>query len=145
MRSASPPGVLLDTCALIWIGTGAPIAKIALEAVFDAGRDQGIFVSPISAWEIGLSSRPGRRTSNLEFTLDPKAWFARIMGNPGVKPAPFNHEIAIDASFLPGNLPSDPGDRLIIATARHLGVPVVTRDRRIIDYGRAGNVAVIEC
>jgi hypothetical protein len=34
---------------------------------------------------------------------------------------------------------------LIIATARHLGLPVVTRDREIIAYAQGGEVAVIAC
>jgi predicted nucleic acid-binding protein len=34
-------------------------------------------------------------------------------------------------------------DRIIIATARHLAVPVVTADRKIIDYTGAGHVRVI--
>jgi PIN domain nuclease of toxin-antitoxin system len=54
-------------------------------------------------------------------------------------------DIAIDSSFLPGNLHGDPGDRLIVATARHLEAPVVTRDRNIIAYARAGHVRVIPC
>jgi PIN domain nuclease of toxin-antitoxin system len=146
MRGTLPPAVLLDTCTLIWIGTGAPLATAAIEAVFNAGHDRGIFVSPISAWEIGLLSRPGpRRASSLDFVLDPKAWLARIMANPGVRLAPFDQEIAVDASFLPGDLHNDPADRIIIATARKLGAPVVTRDRRIIDYARAGHVEVIPC
>jgi predicted nucleic acid-binding protein len=34
---------------------------------------------------------------------------------------------------------------LIIATARHLGLPVVTRDPKIIAYAQGGEVAVIAC
>lgn len=67
------------------------------------------------------------------------------MRAPGVKPAIFTPDIAIDASHLPGSFHSDSGDRLLIATARHLNVPIVTRDRRIIEYGHAGYVAVIPC
>jgi predicted nucleic acid-binding protein len=53
------------------------------------------------------------------------------------------------ASWLPENVLAgtliDPGDRLIVATARHLGLPVVTRDRNIIAYARNGDVGVIPC
>jgi len=57
----------------------------------------------------------------------------------------FNSAIAIDASYLPGELHSDPGDRLLVAIARHWGVPIVTRNRPIIGYGMAGFVQVIAC
>jgi PIN domain nuclease of toxin-antitoxin system len=36
-------------------------------------------------------------------------------------------------------------DRLIVATARHLGLPVVTCDRNINSYAQAGHLAVIPC
>ena len=39
----------------------------------------------------------------------------------------------------------DPADRLIIATARHLGTPVVTRDAKIRAYAEAGHVRVVPC
>jgi PIN domain nuclease of toxin-antitoxin system len=42
-------------------------------------------------------------------------------------------------------LQGDPGDRLVIATARQLGMPIVTRDRWIVDYAEVGSVRVIPC
>jgi PIN domain nuclease of toxin-antitoxin system len=136
----------LDTCAVIWLANGDPLAKPAIAAILHAGSRDGIFISPISAWEVGLLSRPktGRNLA-VRFMPDPKTWFARIMAGPGVRETSLTPEIAIDASFLPGQLHGDPGDRLIVTSARHLGVPIVTRDRSIIAYGRAGHVQVIPC
>jgi hypothetical protein len=45
------------------------------------------------------------------------------MAGPGIKEAPLTSAIAIDASYLPVDLHGDPGDRLIVATARHVGLP----------------------
>ena len=67
------------------------------------------------------------------------------MAGAGISEASFTPEIAIDASFLPGDLHGDLADRLIVTSARHLGVPIVARDRRIIAYGRDGHVQVIPC
>ncbi len=64
---------------------------------------------------------------------------------PGIKEAATIRDFAIHSSFLPGNLHSDPTGRLIIATARHLGMPIVTSDRKIIAYADAGYVNVIPC
>jgi PIN domain nuclease of toxin-antitoxin system len=44
-----------------------------------------------------------------------------------------------------GDLHNDPADRLIIATARHLDVPIVTSDRTIIAYAQSGHVQTIAC
>jgi len=145
MRSDST-AVLLDTCAVIWLAEGAHLAPAALEAIIQAGRGGGIWVSPASAWEIGMLSRPKpSRAASLEFRPDPKTWFARFMAGPGVRAAPITPDIAIEASYLPGEPHADPGDRLIIATARRLGVPIITRDRKIIAYAEQGYAQVIRC
>jgi PIN domain nuclease of toxin-antitoxin system len=79
----------------------------------------------------------------LRFLPDPKTWFVRLMAAPGTREASLTPEIAIDASSLPGEMHGDPGDRLIVTTARHLGLPIVTRDRRIIAYAGQGHATVL--
>jgi PIN domain nuclease of toxin-antitoxin system len=81
----------------------------------------------------------------LAFLLHPNAWFRSFISNPGVRLAPLTPEIAIESKFLPPPIHNDPADRLLIATARALQMPIVTRDRRILDYARAGGVAAIPC
>ena len=135
--------VLLDTCAIIFIAEDQAILPLARRAVSAATVGEGILVSPISAWEIGLLA-VRRRIAVLP---DPRAWFLSFLANAGVRLTPLTPEIAIDSAFLPAapRLPSDPADRLLIATARALGVPIVTRDQRILDYGQFGSVAIIPC
>jgi PIN domain nuclease of toxin-antitoxin system len=132
--------VLLDTCAAIWLVTKAPMAKPALEAIIEAALGGGVLVSPVTAWEIGLLSRKG-----VQFLPDPKAWFQTLLGMNGVRTATLTAEIAIDSSHLPGELHGDPADRMLIATARTLGVAIVTRDRGILAYAKAGHVGAIAC
>jgi PIN domain nuclease of toxin-antitoxin system len=64
---------------------------------------------------------------------------------PRVKQAAFAPDIAIDSAHLPLPLHGDPADRLMIATARHLGMPIVTRDRQIAACAAAGHIQVIGC
>ena len=42
--------------------------------------------------------------------------------------------IALGAYQLPGEFHSDPADRMIVATARHLNATLVTRDEKIRAY-----------
>lgn len=144
MARGRPSAVLLDTCAVIWLANGEPLAKGADAEIIQAGMAGGIFVSPISAWEIGLLSRP-KLGRPFEFLPDPATWFARFMAGAAIKPAAFTADIAIAASRLPEPLHGDPADRLLIATARHLAMPIVTRDARIIEYAAAGHVSVVAC
>lgn len=144
--NAFPKSVLLDTCAVIWLANGDRLREQAMEAIVAAGQARGIYISPVSAWEIGLLSRPrNHRASVPQFLPDPKVWFARVMAGPGIRSAPFTPEIAIDASYLPGEVHGDPADAMIVATARQLGIPVVTRDSRILAYARRGHIAAIRC
>ncbi|HXU99507.1 MAG TPA: type II toxin-antitoxin system VapC family toxin [Caulobacteraceae bacterium] len=139
------PAVLLDTCAVIWLANGDSLREEALAAIMHAALAEGVFVSPVSAWEIGMLARPRGERAPVRFLPDPATWFARFMAGPAIKTAALTGEIAIAASTLPEPLHGDPADRLLLATARHLAMPLVTRDSRILAWAAAGHVAAIEC
>jgi hypothetical protein len=84
---ARPRAVLLDTCAVIWLANGSAMAEVAVAAIVQAGLAEGVFVSPVSAWEVGLLARLSQARP-VRFLPDPKAWFARVMAGPGIRPAP---------------------------------------------------------
>ena len=133
--------VLLDTCAVIFVANGEPIDRKARAAILRAMAGDGLLLSPVSAWEIGLlAARRGIR-----FQPDAKAWFQDFAAREGVRIAALTAEAAVDSSFLPAPIHSDPADRLLIATARELGVPIVTRDRAILAYAASGHVKAVEC
>lgn len=136
--------VLLDTCAIIWLVNGDTLHDKALAGIAAAALSNDLLISTVSAWEIGMlsKSKAGRA---LAFSPDPKTWFARVMARPGVRLAPLIPQVAIAASWLPDPLHGDPADRLLIATARDLGVPIITRDAKIIDYAGQGHVQAILC
>jgi PIN domain nuclease of toxin-antitoxin system len=43
-------------------------------------------------------------------------------------------EIAIESTQLPGEFHRDPADQIIVATARIYNCPLLTSDKKIIDY-----------
>jgi len=134
--------LLLDTCALIWIvadDTLAPKAIDVLEAANDAGAS--IYVSPVSAWEVGLLVARKR----LRLLITPQRWFQTALKAPNMQLASTPPDLLIDSSFLPGRPPRDPADRIIAATARDLGCKLLTRDRALLDYGDQGHISVVEC
>lgn len=134
--------LLLDTCAVIWVAEGASIAQAATHALtqtLEAG--EGVFMSPMSAWEIGLLVARGR----LAMSMEPKLWLAKFMAHPGLRWADPSAPLLIDSSFLPGEPPRDPVDRIVIATARASDLTIMTRDRLILDYASAGHVKALAC
>jgi len=134
--------ILLDTCALIWIVENESIAPEAV-ALLNAANDAGAmtYVSPISAWEVGLLVARQR----LRLLITPQSWFRRVLEAPNVRLAPMPADLWIESSFLPGTSPRDPADRIIAATARDHGCTLLTRDRELIDYAEQGHIRVLEC
>ncbi len=140
-----PRSLLLDTHAAIWLVEGQ-LSPGAVEAVVHAGLADGVFVSPVSAWEVGLLARPKPSGApGPQFLPDPQSWFAALMAKAIIKSAPLTPSAAIAASFLPGTVHGDPADRLLIAMAREMNVALMTRDREILAYGDAGHVRTYAC
>ena len=136
--------VLLDTCAVIFRAEGRAMTKASMSAIDKAAAKNGVLISPICAWEIGLLTRSDR-PNRLELGMDPLTWFARVMSEPGAEEAPLTFEIAFGSTRLPGEFHRDPADRFLVATARALNVPIVTRDKEIEAYAKAGHVKLIRC
>lgn len=134
--------LLWDTCAAIWISEQAELSKPALD-LLAAAYTEGVpcYVSPISAWEVGLLASRGR----LQLQIAPERWFQKLCESPGVKLAPMSPELLIASSFLPGKPPRDPADRIVAATARDLGATLMTRDSVLLDYGKQGHLSVVRC
>src|SRR5438876_1413962 len=105
--------LLLDTCAAIWVSQGEEIADAAVDAVQRTETEGAyIYVSPITAWEIGLLMSRGRLSS----PIAPQRWFQRLLEAPGLRLAGMSPEILIASSFLPRVPPRDPADRILAAT-----------------------------
>jgi PIN domain nuclease of toxin-antitoxin system len=135
-------GLLLDTCATIWLAENEAVSQEALNAINEAGSSgHAIFVSPITAWEIGLLAARGR----IAMSIPPQTWFDRLLAIPGVALADLSVPILIASSILPGEPPRDPADRMIAATAREIGLKLITRDRLLLDYATQGHIEAIAC
>jgi len=135
--------LLLDTCAMIWLFEQQPMTPESRDAIQNAARTDGVLVSPVSAWEIGMLA--SRASMGARFDPSPGIWLDDVLRLPGVQLTALAPHAAIASAFLPGNLHRDPADRLLIATARHLDAPLVTRDASILAYARQGHVDAIPC
>lgn len=134
--------VLLDTCAAIWLMSRAPMSAASRAAIRGScAANLGVYISPITAWEIGALSAKKR----LQLTLSPEVWFETLLALPGMRLAPLTPQILLTSTSLPGTPPSDPADRIIAATARTEGHIVITRDSKLLDYASQGYIRVDPC
>lgn len=133
--------LLLDTCAMIFIANETPLSPEADYQISEAAFDGRLYVSPMSAWEIGIGVAKGR----LSLPLSPLEFFNRFLSKMGAKLSSVSPEILIHSSQLPGIPQKDPMDRILVASARSLDMILVTRDGPILAYGAAGHLRTLAC
>ncbi len=123
--------IVLDTHVLVWWATGDPELSKKAKAAIEREKDGGeIIVSSISAWEIALLVERER----LLLSMDVTSWLAMVGQIEAVRFVPVDVEIAVKSTSLPGTFHKDPADRIIVATARKLAVPLLTKDEKIRAY-----------
>jgi len=124
--------VVLDTHVLVWWVNGSGSLSVTAENVIKRTLAQGseVLVSAISAWEVSMLINKGR----LVLSMDVESWFDEVSQIDGIRFIPVDNEISIKSTVLPGNFHKDPADRMIIATARKLAIPLVTADEKIRSY-----------
>lgn len=88
--------ILLDTCTLLWLADDQSRLSERARELIEQNPDS-LFVSAISAFEIGLKSRAGR----LALPMDPKEWFRRAIEQHGLLEQPVTWEIAEGSTALP--------------------------------------------
>ena len=121
--------IVLDTHVAIWVASNNPALGKQSRALAQAalGQDQ-LSVSAISFWEMALLIAKGRFKS-----LDSAAEMREQILRAGANELPLTGEIALRAVDL-GNLPGDPADRFIVATAIVHGATLMTADERLLKW-----------
>ena len=121
--------IVLDTHTWVWWAAGSPKISAAARHGIDGARQ--VAVCAISCWEVAMLVAKGR----LELDRDVLTWIRSALALPRVTLLPLSPEIAVAAVALSAEFAGDPADRMIAATALHLGAPIVTRDRRLRSAG----------
>ena len=134
--------LLLDTHIWLWYAEGNADRLTATGArKLDAARQaEGLRISAISVWEIGVQHAKGRIQLSAPF----RDWVRDALAPVGITLLPLDAETAAESTLLPGEPHGDPADRFLIAAARTKGLVLATRDKAIIDYGHAGHVRVLD-
>ena len=121
-------GVIADTHAVIWYLLDSPRLSAQALAQFEACRTDGVRVgvASISIVEIVYLVDKGRIPVEtiplLEKSLEQR---------PLLEIVPLTQSIALAVRQVPREQVPDLPDRVIAATALYLGVPLISRDRKI--------------
>jgi len=133
--------LLLDTHALIWLMNDNPrLGSIAKQAIRLAYRHDCARISAITPREIALLVGKCR----LDLGRDVLTWIRDALALPGVALVPLLPEIAVASTRLPFEMHSDPTDRILVATARHLGATLITADGMLLEFAKQGHFVAMD-
>lgn len=137
--AARRPGViLLDTNAVIWTVNGdARLGRVARATIVESDDRR---YSAMVQWEMAMLEGRGR----LLFAPTLDQWIDRATVMLDLAEVAITGAIAKEAGSLRDGLHGDPCDRIMIATARMLGCPLVTSDEKILDYAVRGHLKAID-
>ena len=139
-RTAGRRPLVLDTHVWVRYALGVrDLVPAAVKAIDSAVARGALLIPAIAVWEIALLVQRNRIL--LEQPI--RQWIETALLQPGVALAPLTPDIAIDSCSLPGDFHKDPADRMIVATARVHNAVVLTQDRAILAYAKAGHVAAM--
>mgnify|MGYP001205208797 FL=1 len=123
--------ILLDTHVWVWwLAQPERLSKAARQAIQRNLSAGSIGISTFSTWELALLVQRKR----LQLSIDLAEWIAETERIKNVTFHPVTNAIALQSVNLPGSFHPDPADRILVATARHLGAAMITGDAKIRGY-----------
>ena len=127
---------LVDTHVWLWYALGdakrlPPRWAHRLSALDEQQRLQ---LSVMSVWELAMLVSKNR----IQLGCAINGWVDAFFERTRYQLLGVNIGVALDANALPGSFHADPADRLIVATARHHNLTLITDDRKILDYANQG-------
>lgn len=145
MKNGKPmnksPGLLLDTHIWVWLINGDKrLSKRTLELIDQAAKENSLFISAISLWEMSMLVAKERILLDMP-VLD---WILKSLKAPGINLIHLSPKLAVESCYLPGVFHGDPADRIIVATARVEELTLVSSNQKILDFSKDHYVKVLE-
>lgn len=122
--------IVLDTHIWIWLVSDPSRLTESQTATIEEAMGEGLGVSAISVWEVAKLVELGR----LELDRPVSEWIEQALDSPGIRLVELTPAVAVASTQLPVSFHRDPADQIIVTMARLLGGPLVTSDRKILDY-----------
>ena len=106
-------------------------------AVGKCNADRREFLALSGRLEVG-----GQKVEQGQLVLDRPVdeWLDLATARPGLHLAEMTRPILVGSCQLPQPFPGDPADQIIVATARHHGAVLVSKDRHIRRYAQVRSV-----
>ncbi len=121
--------MILNAHTLLWVDCNDPklgtMARLQIEVAWRAGS---LVVSAISFWEVAMLAERDR----ISLPTSPERWRANWL-RAGLVEFPIDGWISLQSCQLT-NFHHDPADRFIVATALDRDLPLMTADKKILEW-----------
>ncbi len=122
---------VLDTHTWIWWNMHPKkLSPKVLTLLSTPKRYDELLLSAISPWEFSKLLEKGR----LGISCSPEEWLSEALTMPKLRLVPLTPTISYRSTSLPQPFHTDPGDQIIVATAREENATVLTKDALIQQY-----------
>lgn len=122
---------LLDTHTWIWWHmTPSKLSKKVKQLISEAKKYDELLLSSISPWEFSKLLEKKR----LGISCNPENWLKSALDMPKFRLVGLTPSIAYRSTVLPQPFHNDPGDQIIVATAREENATVLTKNEKIQNY-----------
>ena len=123
--------IFLDTHAWIWwVTRDRRLSLRASSTIRRAAAQDAVWLSAISIWEVA------KKAEKEQLVLDRplRQWVGQALAVEGLLIAEITNDILLESCELPKPFHGDPADQIIVATVRHHGGKLVTKDAAIRKY-----------
>jgi len=122
---------LLDTHTWIWWHMNpSKLSKKVKQLISKTEKYDELLLSAISPWEFSKLIEKNK----IGISCNPEDWFSTALKMHKFRLVALSPSIAYRSTVLPQPFHSDPGDQIIVATAREENAIILTKDKRIHDY-----------
>lgn len=121
--------IILDTHIWIWWVSKSSRLTQKHQQYIQQYSSQGLGVSIISCWEVAKLVEKNR----LDLSISVDLWLEKATNYPNVRVFDLTMPIVVQSTQLEG-FHNDPADQIIVATAKVCNCPLLTADRKILDY-----------
>ena len=120
--------LLLDTCTFLWVVQGSDELSARARELF-ADPTNEVYLSVVSAWEIGVKNAMGR----LPLPQSPERYLPALRERHGIESLALDEAAVLQVTKLPSRH-RDPFDRMLVCQAIVHGLTIVTPDPLISQY-----------
>ncbi len=128
---------LLDTHTWIWWHMNpSNLSKKVTQLISETENYSEILLSSISPWEFSKLLEKKR----IGISCNPEDWLKKALNMPKFRLVELSPSISYHSTILPQPFHKDPGDQIIVATAREENAIILTKDEKILEYNHVKSI-----